>query len=129
VAGAGREPGLALRLNRRVLALIGILAAAQASAACRRTPRGRLTAEQAVAARQRLGLERLVATAARGPLLPSEEVLVVVDQRLVQDVLTASLPYERVISDKYRVRVTTAGVTFDDGAAVVRLARRAPPPT
>jgi hypothetical protein len=115
---------VALRLTRRVLALIGILAAGQA-AACRRPPRGRLTAQQAVAARQRHGLERLVAMAAQGSLLPSEEVLVVVDQRLVQDVLTASLPYERVIAGKYRVQVITAGVTFDDGAAVVRLDGRA----
>jgi len=112
---------VALRLIRRVLALAAILAAANTAPACRRPPRGRLTAEQAVAARQRQGLERLLAKEAQGALLPSEEVLVVVDQRLVQDVLTASLPYERVISDKYRVRVTAAGVTFDDGAAVVRL--------
>lgn len=121
MGGAGREPGVALRLNRGVLALVGTLAAMQVSSACRRPPRGRLTAEQAVAARQRRGLERLLAKAAEGALLPSEEVLVVVDQRLVQDVLTASLPYERVIADKFRVRVATAGVTFDDGAAVVRM--------
>jgi hypothetical protein len=116
---------VALRLSTRALALLAIVAAAHASEACRRRPRGRLTAEQAVAARQRRGLERLVATATAGSLLPSEEVLVVVDQRLVQDVLAASLPYDRVISDKYRVRVTAAGVTFDDGAAVVRLEGRA----
>ena len=125
MAGAGREPAVAHRLNRRVFALIGVFAAGYASGACRRPPRGRLTAQQAVAARQRRGLERLVAKAAKGSLLPPEEVLVVVDQRLVQDVLTASLPYERVISGKYRVRVTAAGVTFDDGTAVVRLSGRA----
>lgn len=107
------------------LVLIGVLAACHSSDGCRRRPRGRLTAEQAVAAHQRQGLESLVASAARGSLLPGEEVLVVVDQRLVQDVLEASLPYERVIADKYRVRVTAAGVTFDDGYGVVRLEGRA----
>jgi hypothetical protein len=116
---------MALRLTRRGVALILILAVGPAGAACRRHSRPRITADQAVAARQRRGLERLVAKAAKGPLMPVEEVLVVVDQGLVQDLLGASLPYERVISGKYRVRVTAAGVTFDDGAAIVRLEGRA----
>jgi hypothetical protein len=107
------------------LALIAVLAACHTPDGCRRRPRGRLTGEQAVDAGQRHGLERLLASAARGSLLPAEEILVVVDQRLVQDVLAASLPYERVIDDKYRVRITSAGVTFDDGFAVVRLEGRA----
>ena len=116
---------MAFGLSRRGVALLLILAAGLSSAACRRQRRPRVTADQAVAARQRRGLERLVAKAAAGPLIPAEEVLVVVDQGLVQDLLGASLPYERVISDKYRVKVNTAGVTFDDGAAIVRLEGRA----
>jgi hypothetical protein len=116
---------VAPRLSRRAVALIGILAAAQPFGSCRRHPRARITPDQAVAARQRRGLERLVAKAATGPLMPVEEVLVVVDQSLVQDLLGASLPYERVISDKYRVQVIKAGVTFDDGAAIIRLEGRA----
>jgi hypothetical protein len=116
---------VAVRLSRRVLALALILAVGPACAACRRQPRARVTADQAVAARQRRGLERLVAKASAGQLMPVEEVLVVVDQSLVQDLLGTSLPYERVISDKYRVRVIKAGVTFDDGAAIVRLEGRA----
>jgi hypothetical protein len=116
---------MARRLTHRGVAVTLILAAGLLSAACRRHPRAHITADQAVAARQRRGLERMVAKAATGPLMPVEEVLVVVDQSLVQDLLGASLPYERVISGKYRVRVITAGVTFDDGAAVVRLEGRA----
>lgn len=105
--------------------LMGALAACAPPTACRRRAAERPGADEAVAARQRQGLEGLLAAAGGRSLLADEEVLVVVDQRLVQDVLAASLPYERVIADRYRVRVTSAGVTFDDGLALVRLEGRA----
>ena len=96
---------------------------AGASAGCRRElppPR----ADEAVLQRQRAGLESLLEEAARGPLVPFDSVLVVVDQALIQDLLASAMPYERVIS-RYRIRVTAASVRFDDGFALVRLDGRA----
>jgi hypothetical protein len=79
------------------------------------------TAEGAVLERRRQGLASLVAAARRGTLLPFDKVLVVADDRLVRQVIAASLPVERVIGDRYRIRVTGAEVRFEDGFALVRL--------
>jgi hypothetical protein len=79
------------------------------------------TAERAVLERRRQGLAALVSAAGQGSLLPFHGVLVVVDERLLRGVLAASLPYERVIGERYRVRVTAAEVHFDDGLGLVRL--------
>jgi len=79
------------------------------------------SAEAAVLDRRRQGLAALTAAARRGPLLPFDKVLVVADERLVRDVVAASLPFERVVGDRYRVRVTRAEVHFEDGFGLVRL--------
>ena len=84
-------------------------------------------AAEAVLDRQCRGLAGLVAAAERGALFPAapDQVLVVVDQGLVQRLLTALTPSERVIADRYRVVVTGARVAFEDGFALVRLDGRA----
>jgi hypothetical protein len=79
------------------------------------------TAERAVLERRRQGLEGLMAAARRGALLPFDQVLVIADEGLVRQVLTATLPFERVIAERYRVRVTRAEVHFEDGFGLVRL--------
>jgi hypothetical protein len=81
-------------------------------------------ADEAVRQRQRDGLQSLLEESERGPLVPFDRVLVVVDQALVQDLLSTAIPYERVVS-RYRVRVTGATVRFEDGFALVRLDGRA----
>jgi hypothetical protein len=70
------------------------------------------------------GLEELLAAARSGPLLRFEDLLVTVNEELVQDLLTAAMPYERVV-DGYRIRVNTARVRFREGLALVELAARA----
>jgi hypothetical protein len=80
-----------------------------------------VSAEEAVTVRQREGLRALLAAAERGELLPFDSVLVAVDQGLVQRLLQAALPIERVIAEKYRVRVSGVEVKFDDGFGLVRL--------
>jgi hypothetical protein len=80
-----------------------------------------VTAEQAVLARQRRGLETLLAASRAGALVPFHNVLVVADERVVAEVIAASLPFERVIRDRYRIRVTRAEAHFEDGFALVRL--------
>ncbi len=79
------------------------------------------SAEQAVLERRREGLAGLMAAARRGSLLPFDKMLVAVDEGLVRQVLAATLPFERVIADRYRIRVSRADVHFDDGFGLVRL--------
>jgi len=71
--------------------------------------------------RRREGLARLMAAARRGSLLPFNKMLVVADQGLVRQVLAATLPFERVIVGRYRIRVSRADVHFEDGFGLVRL--------
>jgi hypothetical protein len=79
------------------------------------------SADQAVLDRRREGLARLMAAARRGSLLPFDKMLVVADQGLVRQVLAATLPFERVIVNRYRIRVSRADVHFEDGFGLVRL--------
>jgi hypothetical protein len=83
--------------------------------------------EVATLERQLQGLTGLVAEAEAGALFPDapDRVLVLVDQGLVQRLLTALTPSEHVVADRYRVVVTGARVVFEDGFALVRLDGRA----
>jgi hypothetical protein len=103
-------------LLRRALLVASVLAAPS----CHRQETA-ATAEQAVLERQRLGLERLVAAARAGSLVPFASVLAVVDERVVAQAIAASLPFERVLGERYRIRVTRAEVHFEDGFGLVRL--------
>ena len=84
-------------------------------------------AEEAVLERRRQGLMTLVQSAARGPLVSREadRVLFLVDQSLVAALLGAQVPREYVIEDTFRVWITGAQITFEDGLALVRLDGRA----
>jgi hypothetical protein len=87
----------------------------------------RPSVEEATVERQLQGLAALVAEAESGALFPEapDRVLVLVDQGLIQRLLTALTPSEHVIADRYRVVVTGARVVFEDGFALVRLDGRA----
>ena len=87
--------------------------------ACRRQTA--TSADQAVLERKREGLAALMAAARRGSLLSFDKMLVVADEGLVRQVIAATLPFERVILDRYRIRVSRAEVHFDDGFGLVRL--------
>ncbi len=110
-------------IRSRARVPIALLLLAAGFPACRLLHRHETaaTAESAVLDRRRRGLAALTAAAKRGPLLPFDKVLVVADERLVRDVVAASLPFERVIGGRYRVRVTQAEVHFEDGFGLVRL--------
>jgi hypothetical protein len=85
-------------------------------------PAPRHTAQAAVLERELLALSTLVVETEQGRLLPaSDQVLVVVNQGLIQQLLTTLTPAEYVVLDKYRVRVDKATVSFEDGLALVRL--------
>lgn len=101
------------------------LALAAGVIGCRRPPPERMTAEEAVLDRQQRGLTALLATAEQGPLMPFEGVLVTVDQALLQQIVSASIPYEQVVAGRYRIAITGAHVELADAFALVRLDGRA----
>lgn len=115
-------------MNRRTAAAIALIAAAAALApgcrGCRRKGPPRQSAEEAVAERRKAGLESLIKRAEKGPLIPFGHVLAVVDQSLVQQLLTSALPIEHLVKERYRVAIDTAAVLFDDNFALVKLAGR-----
>ena len=75
--------------------------------------------------RRTQGIRGLISAAREGRLIPFEEVLVVVHDRLVQSLVEATLPYEQTLAERYRVRAESVAVTFDDGFALVQLRGRA----
>ena len=83
--------------------------------------------EVATLERQLQGLTALLAEAEAGALFPDapDRVLVLVDQGLVQRLLTALTPSEHIVADRYHVVITGARVVFEDGFALVRLDGRA----
>jgi hypothetical protein len=80
--------------------------------------------EEMLLERKKAGLEGLIRAARSGRLVPFEEILVVVQEGLVQRLIEAALPIEQVI-ERYRVRVESVRVTFEDGFALVHLSGRA----
>jgi hypothetical protein len=83
-------------------------------------------AEDAVLLRQRQGLRSLLAAAARGSTLPAEATaFALVDQQLVRDLMAPHFPRTYEIQGTYRVTISGAHVTFEDGVALVRLDGRA----
>ncbi len=78
-------------------------------------------AEEQVLTRQIAALEQLVAAAEAGSLLPFGQMLLVVDQGLVQEVVSAVLPLEGEVGD-FKLRLESAQAAFGDGVALLRLA-------
>jgi hypothetical protein len=84
------------------------------------------TALEAIVRRRFDEMTALVARAEKGSLVPDgEHALVGVDERLVQSLVSTLVPADYVIAERYRVRVESASVAFDDGIALVRLEGRA----
>jgi len=83
-----------------------------------------IVAEEEILSRQRAGLEELIARSRTGPLLPEDELLIVVEEGWVQQVLRLELPRTSVLAGRYRVEVTGVDVNFDDGLGLVRLRGR-----
>ncbi len=77
----------------------------------------------AVLRREVGSLRGLVSAQARGELLAPgpHRALVVLDQALVEGLLRAQLPASHVVAERFRVVVSNAQVTFDDGLALVRI--------
>jgi len=65
------------------------------------------------------------ADSAGGRLVPFDQMLVVVKQRLIQSVLDSALPFDQDVAGKYHVAATSARVLLEDGFAAVELEGRA----
>ena len=81
----------------------------------------RQSAREALLSRQNLALLELAKDAEGGTLLDFEGILVVVDQTLVQDMLSAAVPMEAEIGGGFHVRVDAVHAAFGDGVALVQL--------
>jgi hypothetical protein len=103
----------------------GALLAFFAVLACGRQTTPTISPEEAVLARRVEGVRALLSAGRRGPLIPFQEVLAVVDERVMRDLISSVAPYERVVDDEYKVRVDSAKVEFRAGFALVRLDGRA----
>ena len=58
-------------------------------------------------------------------MIPLDQAVLGIDESLIADLLNAALPYERVVGERFRIRVRNAAVTCEDGLALVRLSGRA----
>jgi hypothetical protein len=114
-------------MRRALILLLPLVAAAPACRPPVPLPlhRARPPVEQVLLERQNQGIESLITAARAGKLIPFEQVLVVVQQAFVQSLIEATLPYEQVLADRYRVRAEKAKVEFEDGFALVQLSGRA----
>jgi len=105
-----------------------LLAAAVVTGACRTDPGPqRVIAQETALGRQIEGLRELIATAERGSLIPSDRVVIAVDEQLVRALAQLALPREEVIGDRFRVRLEKADVRFRDKWGSVRLDGRVRP--
>jgi hypothetical protein len=87
----------------------------------RLTRPSRLSAQEALLARQNQALLELTAAAEMGTLLQFKDVLIVVDQTLVQDLLRAVTPMDADVGSGFHVRIDSADTAFGDGVALVRM--------
>ena len=81
----------------------------------------RQSAREALLSRQNAALSQLTQEAERGELLDFKDILIVVDQQLVQDLLTAVTPMEADIGGGFHVSVNSVEAVFGDGVALVQM--------
>jgi hypothetical protein len=113
------------RPHRLVLAA-GLLVASIAGAGARFiATEPEPSAEEVVLRQQNAELVSLVAAAEAGKLFEFGQALVVVDQHLVQDLVSAVAPLEGDVGGGFHVRIESAEAAFGDGLALLRLHGRA----
>ncbi len=117
------EGSAAARL--KCLAAAGAAVLALAAAACREggpTPRAR--AEEALLKRQVEGLRSLIEAAERKQLFSADHLAIGVEEALVRELLAATLPQEKTIAGRARVRLEKADVSFRSVQSVVTVSGR-----
>jgi hypothetical protein len=69
-------------------------------------------------------LRKLVNAARSGPILADHDTVLVLDQRLIAQILAAHLPWEEVVAERYRVRIMKVAVECQDGLALLTMEGR-----
>jgi hypothetical protein len=106
--------------SRRFLVALVVLVAGSALVTCRRLQPAP-SAEELVLQREVQKLRAQVEAAEAGTLLDFEQMLVVVDQELVQRLLTSATPLEGDVGQGFHVRIDAARAEFSNGVALVHL--------
>jgi hypothetical protein len=83
--------------------------------------RGSSGADRAILVRQVERLRELVAATENGPLFDPDQLLVLVDQELIQAVLSSTMPWEEAVGSHLRVRATSVEVRFEDNVGLLRV--------
>jgi hypothetical protein len=78
-------------------------------------------AEDVILRHRLMRLEQLLEIPANGSVVDFERALVVIDERLVRNLLLAAIPYRGTVGGFARLVLRSADVFFDDGTALVRL--------
>jgi hypothetical protein len=81
--------------------------------------------EKVLVQKQIDGLQALIAAQKRGELTKPNQLLVGADEATVERLIGATLPQERVISNRFRIRLDKAQVRFRGNQSVISLAGRA----
>src|SRR5262245_1994032 len=76
---------------------------------------------KAVLERQNQGIRELIAEAERGTLVPSDSFLVGIDERVIAQVLSSQLPYERPLGKRFIIHLDKAEVKLRDKYGLVTL--------
>lgn len=121
---------LHLPVGRRVRRGLTVALAASLVVACGRgnsDEAARARREKAILDRQIPGLRELVALAEKGTLFSPDWLAIGIDEKLVQDLLAASLPQEQGIGERFKARVETAEVSFRGNQGLVTLRGRVGP--
>jgi hypothetical protein len=112
----------------RYPSVCGLLVAAATVVACGGGADSRHAAirgEKVLVQKQIDGLHTLIASLKRGELTRPDQLLVGADEATVERLIGATLPQERVISKRFRIRLEKAQVRFRGNQSVVTLAGRA----
>lgn len=88
-------------------------------------PPPRASADELLLRARIASVRGLLADRGDGPLVPFEQGLVVVHQRVVLSLLEAALPWEFELDERFTIQLESASVSFDDGLALVRLEGKA----
>jgi hypothetical protein len=121
---------LYLPVGRRVRRGLTVALAASLAVACGRgnsDEAARARREKAILDRQIPGLRELVELAEKGTLFAPDWLAIGIDEKLVQDLLAASLPQEQGIGERFKARLETAEVSFRGNQSLVTLRGRVGP--
>ena len=71
--------------------------------------------------RQNRGIQELIAEGERGSMVPADRFLVGIDEKIVADLFSAQLPFERPLGKRFIVRLDSATVLLRDKFGVVTI--------